>query len=224
MIFTFFYMIATSIQSRRILFIKNHLRSLFEGESTIMFYNKTADSCKETKSPIDEYENEELMSSSLCLNKREAKLKELLWYNGDSRLFTILPQQKVDTSSWLTYSYGKTFFPLQTNNCNGNSLKSEYKIYILIEADLDSFKQIATTKATKVEDYGLIITWTADKNIDLIVESDLDTVAKFFIAAMEGQCYINNGLLLKRIETVQIFGKPCLYNNNLLNVPPTKSK
>ena len=37
------------------------------------------------------------------------------------------------------------------------------------------------------------------------MESDLDMVAKFFIAAMEGQCYINNGLLLKRIESMYRF-------------------
>lgn len=30
-------------------------------------------------------------------------------------------------------------------------------------------------------------------------------VAKFFIAAMEGQCYVNNGLLLKRIESMYRF-------------------
>lgn len=53
----------------------------------------------------------------------------------------------------------------------------------------------------QIEDYGLIITWTANKNLDLIIESDLDMVAKLFITAMEGQCYINNGLLLKRIES-----------------------
>ena len=45
MILTFLYMVATSIQSRRILFLKNHLRSLFQGDTTtypsIMFYNKT---------------------------------------------------------------------------------------------------------------------------------------------------------------------------------------
>lgn len=34
-------------------------------------------------------------------------------------------------------------------------------------------------------------------------------VAKFLIAAMEGQCYINNGLLLKRIESMYRF-QPCL--------------
>ncbi|XP_029053815.2 biotin--protein ligase isoform X3 [Osmia bicornis bicornis] len=92
---------------------------------------------------------------------------------------------------------------------------------------ISNIKVLSKTTETKilipkVEDYGIIITWTADKNIDLIIESDLDMVAKFFIAAMEGQCYINNGLLLKRIETVLISGKPCLYNNDLLNSPPTK--
>ncbi|XP_076762420.1 holocarboxylase synthetase-like protein [Xylocopa sonorina] len=226
MILTLFYMIATSIQSRRILFLKTHLRNLFERNTTacptIMFYNKALSSRKESKSPMDDWENDEFMTSCLCMNKCDARLDELLWYCGDMRLCTIFPQQKVDISSWLTYQYGKTFFPLHTNNRNGTLLKPEYKLYILVEADLESYKPVAATQATKVEDYGLIITWTADKNIDLIVESDLDMVAKFFIAAMEGQCYINNGLLLKRIETVLISGKPCLYNSDLLNSPPTK--
>ncbi|XP_003492639.1 biotin--protein ligase isoform X1 [Bombus impatiens] len=226
MILTFLYMIATSIQSRRIVFLKNHLRNLFQGDTTtcpsIMFYNKKQSSNKESNSPMNDCENDEFMTSCLCVNKRDARLEELLWYYDDMRLCTIFPQQKVDISSWLTYQYGKTFFPLHTNNRNGTLLQSEYKLYILVEADLKSYNPIAATHATKVEDYGLIITWTANKNIDLIIESDLDMVAKFLIAAMEGQCYINNGLLLKRIETVLISGKPCLYNSDVLNSPPTK--
>lgn len=50
MILTLFYMIATSIQSRRILFLKTHLSSLFQGNTntypSIMFYNKTIGSYK----------------------------------------------------------------------------------------------------------------------------------------------------------------------------------
>ncbi|XP_053994317.1 biotin--protein ligase isoform X3 [Hylaeus volcanicus] len=140
------------------------------------------------------------------------------------RLCTIYPQQQVDISSWLTYQCGRTFFPLHTNNCNGTSFQSEYKLYILVEAELESYKPAAATKATKVEDYGLIITWTVNRHIGLIIETDLDTVTKFLIASMEGQCYINNGLLLKRIETVLVSGKPCLYNNDLLNTPAIKNK
>ncbi|XP_076625929.1 holocarboxylase synthetase-like protein isoform X2 [Colletes latitarsis] len=227
MILTLLYMIATSIQSRRILFLKTHLRNLFQGNRThypsIMFYNKTLlDSCKESKSATDECENDEFMTSCLCSNKSDAKLDELLWYHGDMRLCTIYPQ--VDISSWLTYQYGRTVFPLYTNNCSETLFQSEYKLYILVEADLQSYKPTAAAKATKVEDYGLIITWTANKSIDLIIETDLDTVTKFLIASMEGQCYINNGLLLKRIETVLISGKPCLYNNDLFNSPSIKNK
>ncbi|KAF3428083.1 hypothetical protein E2986_00055 [Frieseomelitta varia] len=226
MILTFLYMVATSIQSRRILFLKNHLRSLFQGDTTtypsIMFYNKTLASNKESNSPMNDCENDEFMTSCLCINKSDARLEELLWYYDDMRLCTIFPQQKVDISSWLMYQYGKTFFPLHINNRNGTLLQSEYKLYILVEADLESYNPVAATHATKVEDYGLIITWTANKNVDLIIESDLDMVAKFFIAAMEGQCYINNGLLLKRIETVLISGKPCLYNSDVLNSSPSK--
>ena len=52
MILTFLYVIATSLQSRRILFLKTHLRNLFQGNTTnypsIMFYNKTLlSSCTE---------------------------------------------------------------------------------------------------------------------------------------------------------------------------------
>ncbi|CAK9823781.1 Biotin--protein ligase [Anthophora retusa] len=225
MILTFFYVIATSIQSRRMIFLKTHLRNLFQGNTTtypsVMFYNKT-NPCKESKSLVDVCENDEFITSGLCMNKNDARLAELIWYNGDMSLCTIFPQQKVDVSSWLTYQYGKTFFPLYTNNHSGILLQSEYKLYILVEANLDSYEPIAATHATQVEDYGLIITWTVDKNIDLIIESDLDMVAKFFMAAMKSQCYINNGLLLKRIETVLVTGKPCFYNNDLLNTPPAK--
>ncbi|XP_078036590.1 holocarboxylase synthetase-like protein isoform X2 [Augochlora pura] len=175
---------------------------------------------QESKSPTDDYQCEEFMASSVCSNKSEARLENLLWYHGDMRLCSIYPQQSVDISSWLTYQYGRTYFPLHTTNATGSSLHPEYKLYILVEADLESFNPTSATKATKVEEYGLIVTWTANKNIDLIIETDLDKLVKFFIASMEGQCYINNGLLLKRIQTVLISGKPCLYDFDLMNAPP----
>lgn len=38
-----------------------------------------------------------------------------------------------------------------------------------------------------------------DKNLNIIMETDLDLITKFAIAVMEGQYYINNGLTLTRI-------------------------
>ncbi|XP_076242598.1 holocarboxylase synthetase-like protein isoform X2 [Calliopsis andreniformis] len=227
MILTFLYMIATSIQARRILFLKTHLRNVFQGNAanypSIVFYNKALNSHKDASSSTDNYETGEFVTSCLCTNKKDARLEELLWYHGDMRLCTIYPQQKVDVSSWLAYQYGRTFFPLHTNNRIGISFQQDCKLYILVEADVQSYTPAAATKATKIEDYGLIITWTTNKNLAVIIESDLDMVAKFFITAMEGQCYINNGLLLKRIETVLMSGKPCSYKSDLLNLRPTGS-
>lgn len=41
---------------------------------------------------MNDHENDEFMTSCLCVNKTDARLEELLWYYGDMRLCTIFPQ------------------------------------------------------------------------------------------------------------------------------------
>lgn len=54
----------------------------------------------------------------------------------------------------------------------------------------------------QLEDYGLIMTWTANKNVNFIMETDIDHITSFLITVMQGQYYINNGLLLTRIQCI----------------------
>lgn len=62
------------------------------------------------------------------------------------------------------YQYGKTFFPLHINNRNGTLLQSEYKLYILVEADLESYNPVAATHATKVYPFMLIMFFNFEYN------------------------------------------------------------
>lgn len=62
----------------------------------------------------------------------------------------------------------------------------------------------------------------ADKNLNIIMETDLDLITKFAIAVMEGQYCINNGLTLTRILckrislNVQIYTE-YIYNEIIMN-------
>ncbi|XP_066590488.1 biotin--protein ligase-like isoform X2 [Prorops nasuta] len=212
---------ATSIQSWRLSSLRARLNFISEGHGhacpSIMFYSKSSqrDEKNETKLFVDNDNKsaDYFLSSHLCSNKTVAKLGDLLWNQGDKRLCTIYPQQNVDLSDWLVYPYGKTIFPLYTHNYNQASKYHDYKMYVLVETDIDTYRPFASIMATKLEDYGLIIAWTVDQSCNLIIETDLDHITKFAITIMQGQTFANNGLLLTRFESVSISGNPCIYDN-----------
>ncbi|KAI4485519.1 hypothetical protein M0804_007024 [Polistes exclamans] len=226
MLLTFLYMIATTIQTWRISSLKARLCALFQGtkhdKPSIMFYAKPLvcvdeeyDNLASPPSSINE-NTYNYMSSHLCQNKSLAKLGDLLWSHGDARLCTIYPQQKVNVSEWLAYQYENPFIPIFKKNNGVTSLTKDFRMHILVEADFSTYQPYTSTKSTKLEDYGLIISWMADKNLNIIMETDLDLITKFAIAVMEGQYYINSGLTLTRILSVLVSGYPCTYHSEQL--------
>ncbi|KAI4487632.1 hypothetical protein M0802_011988 [Mischocyttarus mexicanus] len=233
MLLTFLYMIATTIQTWRISSLKARLCALFQGtkhnKPSIMFYAKPLACIDEEydnlpSPPNNENENiYNFMSSHLCQNKSLAKLGDLLWSHGDARLCTIYPQQKVDISEWLAYQYENPFISTFKQNNGVTSLTKDFRMHILVEADFNICQPYISTKSTKLEDYGLIISWMADKHLNIIMETDLDLITKFAIAVMEGQYYINNGLILTRILSVLVSGYPCTYHSDqLYSLPDNK--
>lgn len=123
-------------------------------------------------------------------------------------------------SEWLTYHHKDPFLPIfkQTNGIA--SLTEDLKMHVLIEANFNTYESYIETKSLKLEDYGSIISWMADTNLNIIMETDLDLVTKFAIAVMEGQYRINNGLTLTRILSVLLSGCPCIYNTEQLHSLP----
>ncbi|XP_058791298.1 biotin--protein ligase isoform X2 [Phymastichus coffea] len=162
------------------------------------------------------------LSSHFCSNNNLAMLGDLLWFQGDKRLCIIYPQQKVDVTNWLLYPHGKTIFPLFAHNNAQISLLQNEKMHVLIEADLNNYIPHAFSKATKLEDYGLIVSWTLDNVFAVILETDLDHITKFSTTLMQGQCFINNGLPVTRIESVSVSGKPCVCNYERFNAVESK--
>ncbi|XP_026828059.1 biotin--protein ligase isoform X2 [Ooceraea biroi] len=217
MLLTILYMLATVMQTRRISFLKEHLKVVFNrNRPSIMFHTKSSQHLNKNHNGSKPAEN--VMSSDLCLNKNLAKLGEWLWYQGDIKLCTVYPEQLVNVLNWLAYPRGKTLFPLNANNCCQLS-SAPNRMTILVEADLAAYKPQASSK-TKLEDYGLIITWIANKNIkniNFILESDADHIMSFITTVMQGQYYINNDLLVTRIQSVLVSGQPCTYDNEPLN-------
>ncbi|KAJ8682026.1 hypothetical protein QAD02_017818 [Eretmocerus hayati] len=231
MLLTLFYMVATWVQSWRLSSLRTRLQSILQvpeaTRPTIMLYMGSQSPNKEetnhTKNIIqnDKISND-VLSSPLCSNSALAKLGDLIWYQGDKRLCTVYPQQTIDASNWLLYPYGKTIFPLFTHNNAQTSLQQDAKMHVLIEADLSQYIPHASSKATKLEDYGLIVTWTAEDSFGVILETDLDHITKFSSTLMQGQCFINNGLPVTRVESVSVSGKPCLCNYEHLNLIESK--
>ncbi|XP_047353177.1 biotin--protein ligase isoform X2 [Vespa velutina] len=233
MLLTFLYMIATTIQTWRISSLKARLCAFFQGtkhdKPSIMLYAKPLACINEeynnlsSPSGSENGETDNFMSSHLCQNKSLAKLGDLLWSHGDARLCTIYPQQKINMSEWLAYQKENPFIPIFKQNINVTSLIENYRMHILIEADFNMYQPYISTNSMKLEDYGLIISWMADKNLNIIMETDLDLVTKFAIAVMEGQYYINNGLTLTRILSVLVSGYPCTYHSEqLYSLPDNK--
>ncbi|KAL6267955.1 hypothetical protein P5V15_001023 [Pogonomyrmex californicus] len=204
MLLTFLYMVATIMQARRISFLKAHLNVIFKGNknrSSIMLNIKSSQYLNGDCNGYEQDEN--FMSSHLCTNKSLAKLDELLWYQDNIKLYTIYPQQQVNISDWLTYPCGSSLFPLCTNNCCQILNKSDVKMHILVEVDLETYKSQASTICAKLEDYGLITAWTAsNKDMSFILETDMEHMTSFIIGIMQGQYFINNNLLLIHIQYI----------------------
>ncbi|CAB0035423.1 unnamed protein product [Trichogramma brassicae] len=241
MLLTVFYMLATWIQSWRLSSLRGRLQAiLLESEvarPSVMLYTASQLSIKDESNngaccskSLNGNGNgngkskHDLLSSHLCSNSNIAKLGDLLWYQGDKRLCTIYPQQKIDVSSWLLYPYGRTIFPLFTHNNSQTSLLQDTKLHVLIEADLKKFIPLAFTKATKLEDYGTIVAWTSDDIFAVILETDLEHITKFSTTLMQGQCFINNGLPVTRIESVSVSGKPCVCNYERFNFSESRNE
>ncbi|OXU28555.1 hypothetical protein TSAR_010405 [Trichomalopsis sarcophagae] len=228
MLLTIFYMVATWVQSWRLSSLRARLQAILLGpEATrpsIMLYTASQLSVKDetngNKSKLQNGNNisKDMLSSHLCSNSNLAKLGDLLWYQGDKRLCTIYPQQKVDVSHWLLYPYGKTVFPLFAHNNAQATLQQNAKMHVLIEADLSNYIPLASSKATKLEDYGIIVTWMSEDIFGVILETDLEHITKFSTTLMQGQCFINNGLPVTRIESVSVTGKPCICNYERFNL------
>ncbi|XP_077264687.1 holocarboxylase synthetase-like protein [Temnothorax americanus] len=224
MLLTFIYMIATVMQARRITFLKAHLDAIFKGNQNRPSFTLKIKSSRRLKKDRNGYEqNEKFLSSHLCTNKNLAKLDELLWYNERAKLYTIYPQQKVDVSNWLTCPYGNSF-PLYINN-NCCQVLSESDLHILVEVDIETYGSKTSTTSAKLEDYGLIVAWTvSSRNMNFILKTDLEHITSFITGIMQGQYCINNGLFIKRVQSVLVSGKPRIYSDTgHLGPPPNKN-
>lgn len=218
MLLTIFYTIATWIQAWRISSLREKLAAAVIPKDncpgpSIIFQARTRKSSEE----CDESVNNDCLSSKFCDNRENARLADLLWFHGDNQLFTIYPQQRVDLSSWLKFPKGSTFFPLLCANTEQVKLEESTKMQILVEADMENYHSVGDAKATKLEDYGQLVTWNSiDESLGVIMETDLDLLTKLLLSLMNGSHFINNGLQLKSIESVVPSGSPCVFDDRLM--------
>ncbi|XP_011695670.1 PREDICTED: biotin--protein ligase isoform X3 [Wasmannia auropunctata] len=222
MLLTFLYMIATIMQARRISLLKAHLKAIFKGDKThpsIVLRIKIPQHLKDFDTG---YTDKRFLaiSSHLCINKHLAKIDDLVWYQEDAILYTIYPQQKVFVFDWLSCPDRK--FPLYTNNCYQISSKSDLKMHILVDLDIETYTPWASTISAKIEDYGLIVAWTSTfSSISFILETDIEHVTSLITGLLQGQYRVNYGLCVSRVQTVLIEGKPYIYDDTRCLEPPS---
>ncbi|KAG7187870.1 hypothetical protein KM043_013851 [Ampulex compressa] len=223
MLLTLLYVMATYMQARRFIYLQRRLCSghkQHDVERLSIVIQMSAlqrnTGPRNGRKPHTASElPEDSTSSYLCANSRNARIKDLLWYRNSAKVCTIYPKQEVVVSSWLTCEHGRTCFPLHANN-HALLATSQEKVNILLEVDPSSYNPDFIMGANKVEDYGCITMWTINKSIALILETDMHSLTKLVLAALEPNCRVNDGLLLTRIQTVTVKGSPQSFKRDLL--------
>ncbi|XP_067208574.1 biotin--protein ligase isoform X2 [Linepithema humile] len=226
MLITLIYMFATYVQSKKISSVKKQLlNSLKEEEYSILFYDVSQHKLvEEKKESIELEQSDDIVGSpTACITVsdwRYAEIKESLWQHADRELYTVYPQQNVTLAQWSIFPLGNVTHPLRSNNLFKISNESERKYHFLVQSERKIYPP-ASSNFIKLEDYGLIVSFTTDKSyIYFILETDIDHITNFLITVMQGQYYINNGLNLIRVLSVVSSDKsivpcniPCLENH-----------
>ncbi|XP_029679333.1 biotin--protein ligase [Formica exsecta] len=224
MLLTIAYMIYTTIRTRRIPIYKKDIHKAFEqfqNNCSIMFYpfGHVVSSC----ATAEEWA-EHTVSSHLCSNKHLAKIQMAIAFDSLIGMYGIYPRQEINISSWLKCKRGTSFFPLYKSEGYQISKKSNDCIYFLIETDLNTYGMESSECCIKIEDYGQIKAWSVNQNLNLLLETDIDRITSFASMFIHGRYYINNCLFIKRIQSVIVKGKPCIYEHYIQFADPPRNR
>lgn len=209
MIFTFYYLAATSFQSWRLKAIHQKISRVLECNNSIVFLKKS-DGNNHGMATV-------LATSEICVNSAEATVKDCFWSNEISQAISVLPKQILYLSPFITFPLAPNLIPFSFSNAD-SVLDSTRKdvIHALIEADLNPQQENFNIQAVEIEAFAHMIAWKIDSKLSVLVETDLKHLSQLIFATFVQNNYIiNDHLSLTRIETVDVDGQPQDYNEIL---------
>ncbi|XP_059610986.1 uncharacterized protein LOC132257934 [Phlebotomus argentipes] len=198
MLFTFYYMAATWVQSWRLRSVFLRITSKLKEGMSVVFYNLPTDLNEVTNTPV---------SSELCSNSLQARIRDVLWHNGTQRGCTLFPKQTVYLSPWISFPKPPTLVPFSCQS-NGLAVDEESQVYLLLETDTLPVSSESSLQLL-IEGYGEPIAWKVDSHIAVILKSDLRRFTEIIMASFMQACLvINDNLPLTRIQSVGVEGCP----------------
>ncbi|XP_055701269.1 biotin--protein ligase isoform X2 [Phlebotomus papatasi] len=198
MLLTFYYMAATWIQSWRLRSIFSRITSKLTEQISVVFYNLPTDLNEVANTPV---------SSELCVNYQQARIRDILWHNGTQRGCTLFPGQSIYLKPWISFPKPPTLVPFAVQG-NGLELDGESLVYLLLET-----ATVPTTNENSmqllIEGYGEPVAWKVDSHIAVILRSDFRRFTEIIMASFMQDCLvINDNLPLTRIQSVGVEGSP----------------
>ncbi|XP_071441754.1 biotin--protein ligase isoform X4 [Hetaerina americana] len=222
MLFTIYYVAATWIQSWRLNYVKNKVNEYLVRNATVVLYQVpevdiTSDATAEGGFTVQVPS----VSSNYCVNKDDAKLGDLLWNVGNKRVYSLFPKQNVDLNQWISFKdKGSSVFPINTDINNIIEIDMDNKIEVLIEADFLDGQ--GPGEFAKIDTYGVLKAWKASDHFGIIMETDVNNLARLGLCFLFGHPNIQDGMEIIRLETVSCSGQPCrLLNADSIPMPRT---
>ncbi|XP_055680744.1 biotin--protein ligase isoform X2 [Lutzomyia longipalpis] len=198
MLLTFYYMAATWIQSWRLRSVFSRITSKLTEHMSVVFYN--------LPSEINEVANTSV-SSELCSNYTQARIRDVLWHSGSQRGCTLFPGQSVFLTPWVSFPKAPTLVPFVVQG-NGLELEEESSVYLLLETETVPTMN-ENTMQLLIEGYGEPIAWKVDSHIAVILKSDIRRFTEIIMASFMQDCLvINDNLPLTRIQSIAVDGSP----------------
>lgn len=74
------------------------------------------------------------ISSEHCCNHQAATIQDLMWFRGNQRGCSILPQQKVFLGQWISFPSEPNLFPVNHEKLT-SFIDQASEVFVLIETD-----------------------------------------------------------------------------------------
>ncbi|XP_068082947.1 biotin--protein ligase [Anabrus simplex] len=220
MLLTLYYLAATWIQSWRLSSMRSKMINVFSHNGSLVFYKEL--DCISSDSEGGFSLQMTGVSSSLCVNKCEARVGDLIWYVGNKRGCSIFPQQRINVTHWISFHNEKTLFPIEVDGTSEAVLAEDRKLHLLLEADYLKANSVRETSYCQLQKYGRPRAWKAGNHFAIILETDVDHLAKLGSSFMANTLSLDDGMELVRIESVVVEGRPCLLLNTD-SIPVTRT-
>ncbi|KAG5672282.1 hypothetical protein PVAND_002419 [Polypedilum vanderplanki] len=199
MIFTFYYLAATSFQSWRLRSIHQKIARVLDNNNSIVFLKKSDENSHGMATV--------LAASEICSNSGEAVVHDCFWSNDLSQAISVTPKQILYINPFITFPIAPNLIPFSFGNTNIPDSTKNDVIHALIEADLNT-QENANAPALEIEAFAHMIAWKIDSKLSVLVKTDLKHLSQLIFATFIHNHYIiNDQLSLTRIQTVNVEGE-----------------